>query len=443
MKLRSLFLASLAAMAMVSCSNEDQIVNNGGQPTGETATLEFSIAFPSATDTRALSGTVENEGTSSEQKFNEVYLALQYQSGAPVVHKFGESDFSKPENGARKANKFIDAVAGAVKVYVFVNPSTALAGKLEEGTVLDYTSLLESNTNYAIDCLTAANGIAQDNHFLMTGNKDFEIVANQPNEVSVAVDRVAAKLEEQTSTDAFTIARNTANNKYVDANNEVLEVRVKIENYAYVNLNTTTYVVKQNAPYAATESDIFQYFNTTLPNKAFTDYSASTKAITGVDAENIGDITYCNENSSTIPTSILYQGQIQIKKVGADYIDAPTLYVNRKNNVIYLSFDEANKATNGALATAGLSEGSSFDEFAKYGFEKFVSGLCYYNAPIETANANPSTVIYRNNWYKLYIKSLADLGLPVYNPSTTDYPTLFMLGITTNPWLVSTNGFEL
>ena len=47
MKLRSLFLASLAAMAMVSCSNEDdQIIN---VPEGETAQMRIALAFPTPT----------------------------------------------------------------------------------------------------------------------------------------------------------------------------------------------------------------------------------------------------------------------------------------------------------------------------------------------------------------------------------------------------------
>lgn len=459
MKLRNLFLASLAAMAMVSCSNEDdQIIDSKYQGTDETAALQFTVAFPSASETRTVTGTEENEGTASEQKFNDIYLALEYGDNHPFIHKYTEADFSEPVQGARKASEFINVPAGDATVYVFVNPSQTLAGTFdaiiasqkvtEEGTIertnktLDYT-MTEGFESYTIDILEGENGIAKGNSFLMTGKKAFVIKANQPNEVSVKVDRVAAKLEEYTQKEAYTIARNNEENQYVDADNKVIEVQVQITDYAYTNLNKTTYVVAQNTPYAVTKENIFQYFGKDLTEKAFVEYNGSTKTITGL-VENAGDITYCNENGSTIPTSILYKGQIMIKKEGQDQATtAGTLLVNRDNNVIYMSFEEADKATNGALTSAGLNISSPAKDFAKYGFEKFEDGLCYYNAEIQTAGEKATSEIKRNNWYKLHIVSLKDLGLPSYNPPTPEYPTLFLLGIETNPWLVSTNGFEL
>ena len=43
MKLRSLFLAGLAVMAMASCSNEDDAIVNGGENAAKDAALQFPI----------------------------------------------------------------------------------------------------------------------------------------------------------------------------------------------------------------------------------------------------------------------------------------------------------------------------------------------------------------------------------------------------------------
>ena len=54
MKVRNLLLASLAVAAMTACSNEnDEFVNNGNQTGEKNAIMEFGIAFPSLTRTKA------------------------------------------------------------------------------------------------------------------------------------------------------------------------------------------------------------------------------------------------------------------------------------------------------------------------------------------------------------------------------------------------------
>ena len=82
MKLRSLFLAGLAAMAMVSCSNEDdQIIDNGGVKLEENARMQFSIAFPTANSTRALDENDAN-GLTTEQNVKSIQLILKYEDNS-------------------------------------------------------------------------------------------------------------------------------------------------------------------------------------------------------------------------------------------------------------------------------------------------------------------------------------------------------------------------
>ena len=83
MKFRSLFLATLAVMAMASCSNEnDPITDNGN---GEkNAIFNFSIALPNNGTTKADGN---EAGTLKEQKVNNITLVLTYEGGIPVFTK--------------------------------------------------------------------------------------------------------------------------------------------------------------------------------------------------------------------------------------------------------------------------------------------------------------------------------------------------------------------
>ena len=68
MKLRSLFLASLAALAMVSCSNENDPAIDGGEANVEKkALLELGFAFPKTTETRATT----EAGLATEYEFKK------------------------------------------------------------------------------------------------------------------------------------------------------------------------------------------------------------------------------------------------------------------------------------------------------------------------------------------------------------------------------------
>ena len=83
MKFRSLFLATLAVMAMASCSNQnDPITDNGN---GEkNAIFNFSIALPNNGTTKADGN---EAGTLKEQKVNNITLVLTYEGGIPVFTK--------------------------------------------------------------------------------------------------------------------------------------------------------------------------------------------------------------------------------------------------------------------------------------------------------------------------------------------------------------------
>ena len=55
MKVKNLLLAGLAVAAMTACSNNDEIVENGIQTTGEEASMQINLKFADQ-GTRAVSG---------------------------------------------------------------------------------------------------------------------------------------------------------------------------------------------------------------------------------------------------------------------------------------------------------------------------------------------------------------------------------------------------
>ena len=85
MKLRSLFLAGLAVMAMASCSNEDDAIVNGGENAAKDAALQFSIGFPQTTRATTASGDKSDEGLSCEQKVNTISFVLKYNDNTPTA----------------------------------------------------------------------------------------------------------------------------------------------------------------------------------------------------------------------------------------------------------------------------------------------------------------------------------------------------------------------
>ena len=92
MKLRSLFLAALAATAMVSCTNENDPIDEGKQ-VEKNAMMQFRVSFGSLASTRAnetdstATGSKE-AGLDLEQKFSEALLIAAYEGGAtPVMVK--------------------------------------------------------------------------------------------------------------------------------------------------------------------------------------------------------------------------------------------------------------------------------------------------------------------------------------------------------------------
>ena len=77
----------------------------------------------------------------------------------------------------------------------------------------------------------------------------------------------------------------------------------------------------------------------------------------------------------------------------------------------------------------------------KYGIQKYTKGICYYRAEIKTG---AETKIVHNNYYKLSVSKITELGDPGTNIPTPGNPLTYLkLNITVAPWTVWNNDIIL
>lgn len=437
MKLKSLFLASLAAMAMVSCSNEDdQIVNGGSVNAAKDAALQFTIGFPQVT--RAVVQEDENNGETYEQKVNAISFVLKYNDGTPTaVYDFvNDEDPNTPgftQTDLLIKTEKVEVSSGEAEIFVYVNPVTKV-------TTGNYATLQETANYTNMDDLgNIAN--PTDAKFLMFGKGTCTIAAGKDaNEASVNVSRVAAKLAEQTAKD-----------KIFDIENSVVDfgkaMKVKITDYTYVNLNKTTNVTNNATIFTPADATTgyFQYFVQSNNYKTFDGLIAKN-----MNAEQTNKVTYCLENNNAnTPTMILYKAAIT---EFPGYTAGDNFYIDA-DGILYPSFDVMNdkdgkfhgQLTNEKLYSdadgKALNDNSTYNDFNKYGIQKYEAGVCYYRAEIKTG---ADTKIVHNNYYKLSVSKITKLGDPGTIIPTPGTPLTYLtLNITVQPWIVWSNDFEL
>lgn len=436
MKLRSLFLASLAAMAMVSCSNEDdQIIDNGANK--KDAIVQLAIGLPQST--RAID---DAEGEAYESKVNNITMVVEYVDETPTV-KF---DFTRSEDAVDQAttgNKFsqngatiltnkVAVNAGKAFIHVFINPVKTV-------NLNNYKTYTETATLATLNDL--GNIASKDNSSFLMYGKSTEaetIVANTDNKASVTVTRIAAKIIEKSQKEAYTLENSLT--KYGKA------IKATIEEYTISNLNKETNVANQTifVPANVSDASFFQY----IPNKI-----GNYKTFEGMSIINKQNETelmpiYCLENNvASAPTTVLYKASIQFEGMA----DSKNFYVDKAGN-FYETFDILNESdlfhgnlTNKDLYTTvdgnAFSDNATVEDFKSVGVKKYTDGICYYAAPIKTIE---DFKILRNNVYLLNVDKIKDLGDPgVITPDPDDPTTYLALTITVKAWTVNSQNIEL
>lgn len=444
MKLKSLFLTSLAALAMVSCSNEDDQIIDGGVNTNleENARMQFSIAFPAASSTRA---TDDEKGLATEQQVNSIQLILKYDDANKASYNkdltFSNIADEFDVNGnvyTLKASKAISAVAGSAKVYVCINgiadaAKVAATGDGAETIEASYTSL---------DGL--ADGIAKDKNFLMTGKNNVTIKDKETVTAKVAVDRVAAKISERSKANLATFNHKTTfyTLKGTVDRTEELTATTTLVSYSFLNLNKTSYVFTQTAPFVpTTEKGYFQY--SAQNNTNAIDFEAESFGKKSIETAN-NEITYCMENvNETTPTYVVYKAKVKIGEE-ADGVNFYSVKDGAGTVRFYKNYEELKSAYKEVIAVSGLQDTSTYADFFAAGIVKYTSGICYYVKPITSSiNGENIVSIYRNNHYILTVGNITGIGSAVVDPENPTPATYMSLTVEVKPWTVQNNDITL
>lgn len=407
MKLKSLFLASLAAMAMVSCSNEDDqiVVNNTGE---KAAFIQFGISFPAAT--RANDTEI---GLPAENSFTDVTIVLDY-GNKKVTETLTADKFQQAADGAPllMVNPMSVEAGDNVKVYAFVNGTDAVKGIATATTIADLT--FNANYNGSLDGVTA---IASDKKFLMSNAEaipEIDIKANTTTSVTVKVSRAVAKLLEKSSTDPIKVEiENTQAGSSEKIDYKGKKLSLKLVEHTYTDLNTITKVLPKTT----------QFTNFFQPYASTTAYVYKT---------NTGDaITYCLENESGTPTTVIYKAQAYW-----DGVAATESFYTWKDK-LYLNHGELKAAYGAALP---LGDEASIEAFNQIGIKKYDKGICYYKADIKTNGT--TNMINRNNVYKLTVTKITKLGMTTPGGSGDDF-TFLQLDVEPMEWAINLNNIVL
>lgn len=443
MKLRSLFLASIAALAMASCSNnEDEIIDNGSINAEKNAFMQFGFSYAnSGTDTRA----TQDEQLPEEQTFQSALLVVAYNGGGvnTFVKSISRDEFTPiftdqdPATGGKYYQSLpFEVTAGNVNAYVIMNPTAAIKTALDAHNNKAVTPAQVEATLKAlnIDDIAVAS---TDNNFIMYGETlGKTLVDKQTTAVTVAVDRITAKMRERTAQTSFPDIDATATGGTLTS-----KVTINLTNYAFTNLNDETNLVYQaDAPVKSFITG--SVYDGKTVNNGYTFYTMGAPSVET-------QITYCfeNENAETTAglgdniTSIIYKANI----VAKDLNDTPA--TAKKNLFIYNNtvYDFAGLQTAyGAGLT--LKESATIADFAKLTIRKYEEGVCYYRKAINSYEGSGSArvgtnVIKRNNLYLLEVSSVSKIGFP--EPIPFDDPTMMRLNIEVMPWTFNENAFDL
>lgn len=418
MKVRNLLLAGLAVAAMTACSNNeiDEIVDNGKVDAKE-AFMEFGIAFP--TLTRA-NGT--EVGLASENDFQSATIILDYGSEGKEIRVLDRALFTETTENVLYTKEKVIVKEGTALVYVVLNPTNTIASALAgvNWNNSEYTANYGDKTTLK----TAIADITGNESFLMSGaavnssNQPelFNFVAGKPVTVRATVDRVAAKFEEKTDPEAEYDVTKSANGEAMqDAEGNAITVKVSVTDYTYANLQKKSYVFnKESNPNP--KGDTYQPWG----SDTYSFYPAL-----GVNANGIGDITYCLENyDDDDKTMAIYKAEATINGV------AQTFWVDADNK-LYKTISELN------AVYSNVDEDTSIEDCQILGIRKYVGGVCYYKANIKTDGKDK---IVRNNVYKLTVTNIEKLGLP--EPKDEPEMAELKLEVEVKAWTIQTNNFE-
>ncbi len=428
MKVKNLLLASLAIVAMTACSNEDEFANeNNRNSTGEQAKMRLLFSFNETNGTRSVTQGESSAGTDLEYGVTKITAVLDYGDGAPrVIMK--DLDITKEEGQTKIATteEFAVTAGTNVKLYAFVNPTNL---EITQTTNLDQLSVGNHSEFTGATLAYLDKDVAKDGAFLMSGETTIDKIEakEEANTATIKVSRVAAKLDEQTeNTKLFSIK-----NSGLTFTGDIQEIGVKLLSHSYSNLTTDSYVL----PQANTFNSFLQPY-----------IAKGAAANDGSYRWNETGFTYCLDNSSSAnPTRVHYRAQVYFGEEEANetfYIRAVYTEGDKTELRVYKNWNALKAAYPNVTWDDTKKEDNEY--LANHSIKKYDGGICYYEAPIETAGTTASSQkIVRNNWYQLTVSKVSKLGTPTPALEPDETPAKLIIEAKIQPWTVQINDIEL
>lgn len=426
MKKRSLFAISLMSMALVACSNDEE-VNKVIDPAGEGAlvTLKLDVAKPQTKGSPSATNT--QPGTEAENAISNVTVVVDY--GTEQKY-FTNSTATWNETNKELSFK---APEGEATFYVYANTNEAdpvgsswKVDLVSAGTVSDYY---------------------KDNNFFMSNQNGIgvkhTINASTDNAVSVNIERAAAKVtvESKASFTDDTYGGTMADMSFTLGN--MVDKFYLLQQPEYAIPTDVSYLPTGNA-----EDDA--WVNVTLGQSVSGEGAAGATSFTGAYCmENVkssyaqNNTTYAKFKTTFTPgkaldfevatgedaTGLVVKNELKDVTAPSDGETAPSFYVVLEgNNDLTSNYimksdlynEDGTTPKNGVTITQDGTV-TGIDGITKISAE-YVNGQCYFG-PIwfnidETKSKSP---VYRNDWYHLTVTKIKLPGSPQEpDPDTTD-----------------------
>lgn len=481
--MKKILLAGLSLCMFAACSKKNSEITK--DESGNGAYMSLSVAMPSATGSKALTGGDGTEaGTEAEQKVTGL-LVLVYNSDGTIntAESFTAAQLSPagPNNPSISDNSTVYTTPdfqitgkGGKKLAVIVNPGA----KFTETSSLASLRAAMTLTESEVDGISAANNFLMTNAnttvnqaqngndntdgalttgmFCMDGSVYVEVQGTKenPTSVIVPVERAVAKIVDVTANYELAVGDGSTGDKVI------------FSQVALINGNTKFFPIKSIRASGAAGNDYVVDPNFTNTADYVNDfYARAFSPVSGVTwwktlstAEADRPVIYTLENTMaqdaqmTGFTTGLYYKATYVRKGNTSTAG----HVYRYLGTVY-SFDELSAAVAAgtlSLPLGALTDASPVADFKAIGVDKYENGVCYYPYWIRHVNNNQADDmgvmefgVVRNNVYKMEIHSVKGIGAvtPVdpdpQVPDEDGNATLQVL-VKVLPWTVRNNQIE-
>ena len=464
MKIKHFFLMALAIFALSACNN-DELVPSGNEPQ-EQGYLILSLSSPNSPNPNPpayTSGTATDNGTATENQINSVIVVLANATGtiSTVINP-------SITNGVTEKFKVL---LGDHYVYALVNSPITIREGDNINQVISLAEAIGGFTDGSLFMSNPRNSSAEQAGVFVTITNTNSLT--NPAKINIHVDRVACKINDETTTPTVTALAATTDNLVDD---------VDVEGFAILNVNKEFNLIQTwdtynandlillsevlSTPVASTGLVAEQYlYNisqyTSLTKNAGDTITAITDLTLGKPELFRNVPLYVSENRPIITdygnsgitagrgetTGVIYK--VQAKNGGSDL---GTFY--KCKNILSEDLDDVQalpEFTGKTLSTL------SNPELRALGIKVYENGVMYYSHFIRDPNEAHQHAdlnyyaVFRNSSYKLKINSISALGddVPggaVVDPSKPGEPgnppidtedAYLEVSVTVNPWILN------